>query len=114
MIVFYHNYSELILRNLWDQIQSRIFFGRIESLGIFNMKNIQESMNLVSRSSIKNNDYLERLTWLVSLDYLIEKYNIEITRDYSKSIMDFINERFLLGTKFSLMQIYRYLNTKVI
>ena len=103
----HHNYYEVIENELLPKMEASILSGRIESLNIFNMSAIRSILKKVRSSKGNNNDYLERLTWLVSLDYFLEAVEVSKSPKVSDSILDDVNGRFLSSLKYVLVQKYR-------
>ena len=90
----HHSYYSYIQNNLMSNIELRIFGGRLESLGIFNLKAIRSILKMVKLNPDFNKDYLEKITWLVSLDFFIEAYESDIGKTWHPNkITDDLNAR---------------------
>jgi len=106
----HHDYYESIQNDLMTRIEEQVFADRIGQLGVFNMASIKKTIQLIKLfKGNKNNDYLERLTWFVSLDYFIqESENIEGMK-YKTSLEDYINSFVKNPLKYLMLQFYRTL-----
>ena len=87
----HHSYSDIIQNELIDKIEERVFSKRIIGLNIFNMEAISVIIRLVKLSPNDNIDYLERLTWLVSLDFFLEEVNVSSIRNRQFNLADSYN-----------------------
>lgn len=101
------DYSHLIQSELIDKIETRILSRRITSLNFLNTEAIKSLVSLIRRFPDHNFDYLERITWLVSLDFFLEKYidtSIEIN---NTSLIDNFSARVLSPVEYFLLHCYR-------
>lgn len=108
----HHAYYECIQNDLISRIEKRIFAGRIEQLGIFNMASIKNTIKLIKIFNGKNNDYLERLTWLVSLDYFIKELENLDEMTCKTSFRDYTNGFVKNPLKHLMLQVYRTLKNR--
>lgn len=103
----HHTYYECIQNDLMSRIEERVFAGRIGQLSIFNMASIKNTIKLIKVFNGNNNDYLERLTWFVSLDYFLEGVNVSKSNDTNNSFLDVFNGHINSPLKYLMLQNYR-------
>jgi hypothetical protein len=72
-----NSYDKIILKELFKELETRIFSDEIKRLNIFNEKAIKTLKMLVSYSLKSDYDYLGRIIWLASLAEMIRIYNIQ-------------------------------------
>jgi hypothetical protein len=108
----HHSYSTYIQNELLDEIESRVSSGRIRGLNLFNMDTINSLIKMIRTFPNNNADYLERITWLVSLDFFLEKFENVKCEGYSRSSIDFVAAYFLTPLKYVLLQMYRSSGSK--
>lgn len=108
----HHSYHDLIHKKLIDRIEERVLSKRISGLNIFNMDAIKSIFRLLKVFKGKNSDYLERLTWLVSLDYFIENNNYAKTSIGKKNFNDLLNAYIKKPAYFVAVQGYRWWRNK--
>jgi asparagine synthase (glutamine-hydrolysing) len=110
----HHSYSHFIQNNLIDKIESKVLSDRIKNLNLFNPDAIKVLIKLVRNFPNNNIDYLERITWLVSLDFFLEKFeNVKVEVDEKASI-DYFKASLLTPLRYLLLQIYRQIIYKSI
>ena len=106
----HHSYSHFIQNDLINKIEERVLSKRMLSLNIFNARAIKTTIKLIKLRPNYNFDYLERLTWLVSLDFFLEQINYEPNKGYSLNLMDLLNAYIIVPARYlSLNTLRRYL-----
>ena len=83
-----------------------------KSLNIFNITAIKTNLKLIRLKKGNNNDFLERLTWRVSLDYFLETTEITNSNKYSNSFFDYLNGYVIITFKYFALQTFRYFKVK--
>lgn len=108
-----HSYSFMIQNQLIDKIETRIMSGRIKSLELFNSDAIEVLLKLIRRCPNKNFDYLQRITWLVSLDFFLEEFGNAKIEEEKKDPIDFFFAYLPTPIRYFLVQKYRWVRDKV-
>lgn len=75
----HHSYALYIQNDLLLKMKERALSERIQQLSIFNIKAIESIFNLIKYSKNDNWDYLEKISWLVSLDFFLEQHKVKVS-----------------------------------
>lgn len=105
----HHIYPMYIQRDLIDEIEERLLTHSGLRNSIFNMHSVEKLLKLVRRKPNFNFDYLEKITWLVSFTFFLDKYNIDVKYSKFNSILDRINGDVLLHLQYIVLHRLRNL-----
>jgi asparagine synthase (glutamine-hydrolysing) len=107
----HHSYSYIIQSQLLDKIEERALSERIIGLNLFNIEAIRNIFKLIKLRPDYNFDYLERLTWLVSLDFFLEKINnIDIEENIKNNIHDILTAYLKEPVRYLALNVFRRFN----
>ena len=103
----HNSYNSYLQYELLDRISSRVLSDRVISLNLFNTEAIKVLLNLVKKHPENNFDYLERLTWLVSLDFFLEKYPKLYVESEEDNYLDYLAAFVFSPLRYILVQLFR-------
>lgn len=103
----HHSYYNFIQNELIDKIEVRVLSQRIMKLGLFNFDSIKVLLKLIKKYPDNNIDYLERITWLVSLDIFLEKFYNGNSIYHRQDIIDIVAASILTPIRYLLLRVYR-------
>jgi len=103
----HHFYFDFIQFELIDRIESRVLSERVRNLGLFNMEAIKNLIKLIKNSPNHNTDYLESITWLVSLDFYLEEFENVKGEESRNTSFDYIAAYLFTPLRYLLLQLYR-------
>jgi hypothetical protein len=72
----HHRYSEFMQSDLIDRVQDRLLSHRALRDTVINIHAVKRLIRLVRSHEDQNFDYLEKLGWLVSFTYFLDKYEV--------------------------------------
>lgn len=105
----HHSYPQIISTDLLRRMGDRIN-DYLPNNQMLNKNSVQKVINLLRRDkyAYRHFDYLERISWVVSFTYFLEKFNDrqEIV-DYSSDSMDKFISHILLPSQYFLTHVYR-------
>lgn len=103
----HHSYSKYIQDTLFDRIQERLLNHKLLSDSIINIHSVKSLLDLVRKKQNQNFDYLERLCWLISFTFLLDKYNIDLSSCQEATLIDKINGKILLPIEYRVKHAIR-------
>ena len=109
----HNSYSSFIQNDLINKIESRVNSYRIEKLSIFNKEAIRFLIKLIRTYPNYNIDYLERLTWLVSLDYFLEEHEDIKVKVVRESFVDYFTTYLYMPMRYLALRKFRTIQYKL-
>ncbi len=107
----HHDYKTIIQKDLFPQIVDRL--KQLPEIGkdIFDEGAVRQLVSGIRRLPNQNNDYLERLTWLVSFSFFSEKY-MDLIDTSTIASKQFSSSGIKTAIEYTLINLYRKLRLK--
>lgn len=108
----HHNYPHFVQQDLIDRIEQRLLNHEGIKESIFNLYSVKQLIKLVRKKPGYNLDLLEKLSWLLSFTYFVDRFDVSIGGSATSSLRDYWDGNVMSPLNYKFLHTARSLRDK--